>query len=110
MSMLSSLRIEGFVLTHFRAAWLRKSHPTWIDVPLLIVSCVSCAVACKTLPIRISITSVLTLLFSSSHSRRLTDCAYDELDDCCKHYAQKQDPLQVAQDCRNTGIRFSDLF
>lgn len=29
------------------AAWLRKSHPTWIDVPLLIVSCVSAAVACK---------------------------------------------------------------
>jgi sodium/potassium-transporting ATPase subunit alpha len=31
------------------AAWLRKSHPNWIDVPLLIVSCVSAAVACKTL-------------------------------------------------------------
>jgi sodium/potassium-transporting ATPase subunit alpha len=29
------------------AAWLRKAYPTWIDVPLLIVSCVSCAVACR---------------------------------------------------------------
>jgi sodium/potassium-transporting ATPase subunit alpha len=32
------------------AAWLRKSHPTWIDVPLLIVSCVSAAVACTYSP------------------------------------------------------------
>jgi sodium/potassium-transporting ATPase subunit alpha len=32
------------------AAWLRKSYPDWIDVPLLIVSCVSCAVACKCIP------------------------------------------------------------
>lgn len=29
------------------AAWLRKSHPEWINVPLLIVCCVSAAVACK---------------------------------------------------------------
>jgi sodium/potassium-transporting ATPase subunit alpha len=29
------------------AAWLRKSHPNWINVPLLIVSCVSAAVACE---------------------------------------------------------------
>jgi sodium/potassium-transporting ATPase subunit alpha len=27
------------------ATWLRKSHPNWISVPVLIVDCVSVAVA-----------------------------------------------------------------
>ncbi|KAI4956212.1 hypothetical protein J4E91_000423 [Alternaria rosae] len=44
------------------AAWLRKSHPTWIDVPLLIVSCVSCAVAFIPEGLPIALTTSLTIV------------------------------------------------
>ena len=30
---------------HRRASWLREAHPGWIDVPTLIVDCVSVAIA-----------------------------------------------------------------
>ncbi|KAK2784755.1 hypothetical protein FQN52_008840 [Onygenales sp. PD_12] len=32
-------------LTLIRSAWLRKDHPDWINVPLLIVNCVSVGIA-----------------------------------------------------------------
>jgi len=44
------------------AAWLRKSHPEWINVPLLIVSCVSCAVAFIPEGLPIAITTSLTVV------------------------------------------------
>ncbi|KAF2867853.1 hypothetical protein BDV95DRAFT_163675 [Massariosphaeria phaeospora] len=43
------------------AAWLRKSYPDWIDVPLLIVSCVSCAVAFIPEGLPIALTTSLTI-------------------------------------------------
>jgi sodium/potassium-transporting ATPase subunit alpha len=45
-----------------RAAWLRKSHPDWIDAPLLIVSCVSAAVAFIPEGLPIALTSSLTIV------------------------------------------------
>ncbi|KAF2856696.1 Na/K ATPase-like protein alpha 1 subunit [Plenodomus tracheiphilus IPT5] len=44
------------------AAWLRKSHPTWINVPLLIVSCVSAAVAFIPEGLPIALTTSLTIV------------------------------------------------
>ncbi|KAF2031303.1 calcium ATPase [Setomelanomma holmii] len=44
------------------AAWLRKSHPTWIDVPLLIFTCVSCAVAFIPEDLPIALTTSLTIV------------------------------------------------
>ncbi|KAH7381738.1 hypothetical protein BKA66DRAFT_419220 [Pyrenochaeta sp. MPI-SDFR-AT-0127] len=44
------------------AAWLRKDHPTWIDVPLLIVSCVSAAVAFIPEGLPIALTTSLTIV------------------------------------------------
>lgn len=44
------------------AAWLRKSHPDWIDAPLLIVSCVSAAVAFIPEGLPIALTSSLTIV------------------------------------------------
>jgi sodium/potassium-transporting ATPase subunit alpha len=41
---------------------LRKSHPGWINVPLLIVSCVSCAVAFIPEGLPIAITTSLTVV------------------------------------------------
>ncbi|PSN70416.1 calcium ATPase [Corynespora cassiicola Philippines] len=44
------------------AAWLRKDHPDWIDVPLLIVSCVSAAVAFIPEGLPIALTTSLTIV------------------------------------------------
>ncbi|KAL5119505.1 hypothetical protein ACEQ8H_002570 [Pleosporales sp. CAS-2024a] len=44
------------------AAWLRKSHPSWINVPLLIVDCVSCAVAFIPEGLPIALTTSLTIV------------------------------------------------
>ncbi|KAJ4373957.1 hypothetical protein N0V83_002696 [Neocucurbitaria cava] len=44
------------------AAWLRKDHPTWIDVPLLIVNCVSAAVASIPEGLPIALTMSLTIV------------------------------------------------
>jgi sodium/potassium-transporting ATPase subunit alpha len=44
------------------AAWLRKEYPTWIDVPLLIVDCVSCAVAFIPEGLPIALTTSLTIV------------------------------------------------
>ncbi|KAF2022309.1 calcium ATPase [Aaosphaeria arxii CBS 175.79] len=44
------------------AAWLRKDHPGWIDVPLLIVSCVSAAVAFIPEGLPIALTTSLTIV------------------------------------------------
>ncbi|KAF2643261.1 calcium ATPase [Massarina eburnea CBS 473.64] len=43
-------------------AWLRKSHPDWIDVPLLIVDCVSAAVAFIPEGLPIALTTSLTIV------------------------------------------------
>ncbi|KAL6705838.1 hypothetical protein ACN47E_006298 [Coniothyrium glycines] len=44
------------------AAWLRESHPAWIDVPMLIVSCVSAAVAFIPEGLPIAVTTSLTIV------------------------------------------------
>ncbi len=44
-----------------RAAWLRRDYPGWIDVPLLIVSCVSVAVAFIPEGLPIALTASLTI-------------------------------------------------
>jgi len=44
------------------AAWLRKDHPEWINVPLLIVSCVSAAVAFIPEGLPIALTTSLTIV------------------------------------------------
>ncbi|KAJ4384096.1 hypothetical protein N0V86_000941 [Didymella sp. IMI 355093] len=44
------------------AAWLRKDHPNWISVPLLIVSCVSAAVAFIPEGLPIALTTSLTIV------------------------------------------------
>ncbi|KAI8937735.1 hypothetical protein NX059_005435 [Plenodomus lindquistii] len=44
------------------AAWLRKFHPTWINVPMLIVSCVSAAVAFIPEGLPIALTTSLTIV------------------------------------------------
>jgi sodium/potassium-transporting ATPase subunit alpha len=46
----------------FRGAWLRKSYPEWISVPLLIVDCVSAAVAFVPEGLPIALTSSLTIV------------------------------------------------
>lgn len=43
------------------AAWLRKDHPRWINVPTLIVDCVSVAVAFIPEGLPISVTASLTI-------------------------------------------------
>lgn len=45
-----------------RAAWLRKDHPDWINVPLLIVSCVSAAVAFIPEGLPVALTTSLTIV------------------------------------------------
>ncbi|KAF2738493.1 calcium ATPase [Polyplosphaeria fusca] len=44
------------------ATWLRKDHPSWIDVPLLIVDCVSAAVAFIPEGLPIALTTSLTIV------------------------------------------------
>ncbi|KAL7800286.1 putative H /K ATPase alpha subunit [Trichoderma ceciliae] len=43
------------------AAWLRRDHPTWINVPTLIVDCVSVAIAFIPEGLPIAITASLTI-------------------------------------------------
>ena len=43
------------------ATWLRKEHPDWISVPMLIVSCVSVAVAFIPEGLPIAVTASLTI-------------------------------------------------
>ena len=44
-----------------RAAYLRKSHPDWISVPLLIVDCVSVTIAFIPEGLPIALTASLTI-------------------------------------------------
>ncbi|OCK75312.1 calcium ATPase [Lepidopterella palustris CBS 459.81] len=44
------------------AAWLRKDHPDWINVPMLIVDCVSVAVAFIPEGLPIALTTSLTIV------------------------------------------------
>lgn len=61
------LIISGFitfvivVIIVLWAAWLRKDHPGWINVPMLIVSCVSAAVAFIPEGLPIALTTSLTI-------------------------------------------------
>lgn len=43
------------------AAWLRKDHPGWIDVPTLIVDCVSVAIAFIPEGLPVALTASLTI-------------------------------------------------
>lgn len=45
-----------------RAAWLRKDHPDWINVPTLIVDCVSVAIAFIPEGLPIALTASLTII------------------------------------------------
>jgi sodium/potassium-transporting ATPase subunit alpha len=47
------------------ATWLRKAHPSWITVPILIVDCVSVAVAFIPEGLPIAITASLTITASA---------------------------------------------
>ncbi|KAI8713842.1 Cation-ATPase-N domain-containing protein [Fusarium sp. LHS14.1] len=49
------------ILVAVWAGWLRKSHPGWIDVSALIVSCVSVAIAYIPEGLPIAVTSSLTI-------------------------------------------------
>ena len=51
------------MLTFFysRAAWLRRDHPSWINVPTLIVDCVSVAIAFIPEGLPIALTASLTI-------------------------------------------------
>ncbi|KAL9081356.1 MAG: hypothetical protein Q9157_000075 [Trypethelium eluteriae] len=53
-----------FVVLIVWAAWLRRSHPTWISVPQLIVDCVTIAVAFVPEGLPIAVTSSLTITAS----------------------------------------------
>ena len=44
-----------------RAVWLRKDHPSWINVPTLIVDCVSVAIAFIPEGLPIALTASLTI-------------------------------------------------
>ncbi len=48
-------------INHHRAAYLRKNHPGWINVPTLIVDCVSVAVAFIPEGLPIALTASLTI-------------------------------------------------
>ncbi|KAJ8113514.1 hypothetical protein OPT61_g4374 [Boeremia exigua] len=56
------ITVVVIVIVVLWAAWLRKDHPTWIDVPLLIVSCVSAAVAFIPEGLPIALTTSLTIV------------------------------------------------
>lgn len=45
----------------YRAVWLRKDHPEWIDVPKLIVDLVSVAIAFLPVGLPIAVTASLTI-------------------------------------------------
>lgn len=45
----------------YRAAYLRKAHPDWINVPTLIVDCVSVAIAFIPEGLPIALTASLTI-------------------------------------------------
>lgn len=47
--------------TNDRGAWLRKAHPDWINVPTLIVDCVSVAVAFIPEGLPVALTASLTI-------------------------------------------------
>lgn len=49
------------ILTIARATWLRKDHPDWINVPNLIISCVSVAVAFIPEGLPVAVTASMTI-------------------------------------------------
>ncbi|KAJ4332729.1 hypothetical protein N0V87_008155 [Didymella glomerata] len=56
------ITVVVIVIITLWAAWLRKDHPDWISVPLLIVSCVSAAVAFIPEGLPIALTTSLTIV------------------------------------------------
>ena len=60
--MLACLKSGAIKLTSLvRGAWLRKAYPDWINVPSLIVDCVSVAVAFIPEGLPIALTASLTI-------------------------------------------------
>ncbi|KAL5407068.1 hypothetical protein PMIN03_007394 [Paraphaeosphaeria minitans] len=53
------------------AAWLRKDYPNWIDAPLLIVDCVSCAVAFIPEGLPIALTTSLTIVANMMRKNKI---------------------------------------
>ncbi|KAF5850735.1 hypothetical protein GGP41_010437 [Bipolaris sorokiniana] len=53
------------------AAWLRKAHPKWINVPQLIVSCVSAAVAFIPEGLPIALTTSLTIVANMMRKNKI---------------------------------------
>lgn len=71
---IASILFSFFILTTLtanRAAWLRKDHPTWISVPILIVSCVSVAVAFIPEGLPIAVTASLTIVANIMKKNRI---------------------------------------
>lgn len=50
------------IIDDSRAAWLRKDHPDWINVPTLIVDCVSVGIAFIPEGLPIALTMSLTIV------------------------------------------------
>jgi sodium/potassium-transporting ATPase subunit alpha len=93
--------------SYFRATYLRKAHPDWINVPTLIVDCVSVAVAFipEGLPIAVTARFVMPSTFTRKH----VDSDPQSHHHCQSHEAE-QDPVQVAEDCRDPGLSQCHLF
>lgn len=54
-----------------RGAWLRKDHPAWINVPTLIVDCVSVAIAFIPEGLPIAVTASLTITANIMRKQRI---------------------------------------
>lgn len=52
---------RSLLTTISRATWLRKDHPDWINVPNLIISCVSVAVAFIPEGLPVAVTASMTI-------------------------------------------------
>ncbi|EEY16343.1 calcium-transporting ATPase [Verticillium alfalfae VaMs.102] len=57
----SDARFDRSILTDIRASWLRRDYPDWINVPNLIISCVSVAVAFIPEGLPVAVTASMTI-------------------------------------------------
>ena len=86
------------------ASWLRKEHPGWISVPVLIVDCVSVAVAFIPEGLPIAVTASLTItanLMRVSHSRFSRRPLRGNANFACAN-TEEQGSMQESQDRRDT--------
>lgn len=93
------------------ASWLRKSHPGWISVPVLIVDCVSVAVAFIPEGLPIAVTASLTItanIMRVSCYFENSNTLHDSADFTCA-VAEEQGPVQKPKDCRDARRSQRDL-